>query len=748
MLLTPFLVGAKVEEGSIEGSRRVYSHDSRNAFPQRASGSKALSLRLRERMKSSKVEDIIEQRLDALKDSLGETWSDRGEFEAFFARFKTSIKLDSGQSRLLPTPSVKARAKIILNSKSSGATTALYTFRAFRQAFVKRGLTGLDSELKHAFIGFVTDSRSTEQLLNKQVKVSDLRHPIEWYPATRARRRTIHLHVGPTNSGKTYHALQRLEQAKTGLYAGPLRLLAHEVYTRMNAKGKPCNLITGEEKRIIEGEKNPMISCTVEMTPLHKDLDVAVIDEIQMIGSWDRGWAWTQALLGVQAREVHLCGEERVVPLIRHLTSLMGESLEIHRYARLNPLTVESMSLKGGLHSLKKGDCVVVFSRAGIHAMKKKIESTTGKRCAVVYGSLPPETRAQQARLFNDPDSGYDILVASDAIGMGLNLSIKRIIFETTRKIAGGCDFENLTTSEIKQIAGRAGRYRTASDDTRDTISAASSRGGEVPSQAGSSVSSRPSIGSVTTLEDIDLRVVRKAMGSEADPIPSAGIFAPVAVTRQFVSYFPPNTPFSFVLRRLHEISRVNSLFHLCELDDQLTIADLIEPIKGLSVTDRVVICRAPVDRTADGFPEMVQALAKCIARRKGGALLEIKEIPLELLNRPVVAEKAYLASLETLHKGLSLYLWLSYRFEGVFPSRPLAFQYKGMVENNIDKILSGMYYEPNIRPTGTRKELEEVIKKVRTEYRGAEKQGTHPEAEIPMLLGNEGTQNFMENMS
>ena len=81
-----------------------------------------------------------------------------------------------------------------------------------------------------------------------------------------------------------------------------------------------------------------------------------------------------------------------------------------------------STSLEGDLTKLRKGDCIVTFSRMGIHALKKVIERQTGKRVAVVYGSLPPETRAQQAKLFNDPDNDYDILVASDAIGMGLNL--------------------------------------------------------------------------------------------------------------------------------------------------------------------------------------------------------------------------------------------------------------------------------------------------------------------------------------
>lgn len=257
-----------------------------------------------------------------------------------------------------------------------------------------------------------------------QSKAADLRRPTEWNPKTRTIQRKIHLHVGPTNSGKTYQALKRLQEAKTGLYAGPLRLLAHEVYTRLNDRGKACTLVTGDERRAPVGTdaETNLLSCTVEMVPMQVVMDVAVIDEIQMLAHEDRGWAWTEALMGVQAKELHLCGEERTVPLIRKLAAAMGDTLQIHHYQRLSPLKVMSQSLHGNLNNLQAGDCVVVFSRLGLYAMKEAIERKTSKRCAIVYGGLPPETRSRQAELFNDPDSGYDFLVATDAIGMGLNL--------------------------------------------------------------------------------------------------------------------------------------------------------------------------------------------------------------------------------------------------------------------------------------------------------------------------------------
>ena len=294
--------------------------------------------------------------------------------------------------------------------------------KSLQQAAFFNGESGVATQLKYSYHGLLAGRNISKVDIESQEKLADLRYPVEWYPATRAVQRKIVLHVGPTNSGKTYHALKRLEQADTGIYAGPLRLLAHEVYTRLNAKGKLCDLVTGDERIVQGGDGAQMKSCTVEMVPLNADVDVAVIDEIQMIGNKERGWAWTQALLGLKAKEIHLCGEERSVPLVRELAASMGDDIEIHTYKRLSPLETMSTSLKGRLKSLRKGDCVVAFSRIKIHSIKKAIENATQKRVAVVYGSLPPEIRAQQAKLFNDPNNDYDILVASDAIGMGLNL--------------------------------------------------------------------------------------------------------------------------------------------------------------------------------------------------------------------------------------------------------------------------------------------------------------------------------------
>ncbi|KAM0691694.1 hypothetical protein Q7P36_007893 [Cladosporium allicinum] len=639
--------------------------------------------------------EMLQERLQAAKEDLKnapivehylrerqEKGDNKQNFDKIWKRF-TSVP--SAEAERLETPYFGGGGGS--TRKSSDQLT-----EDLRSVFSKKGQRGLDDRIKYAFYAHVTGERFTESDIKNQKGLADLRYPTEWYPGTRTMHRTIHLHVGPTNSGKTYHALQRLEAATKGVYAGPLRLLAHEVYTRMTAKGKNCALITGEERRVPETETEDGIpsdelltACTVEMVPLNAPLDVAVIDEIQMIGNAERGWAWTQALLGVQAKEVHLCGEERTVPLIKELCASVGEKLVIHKYERLSPLKVAEESLNGKIEDLRKGDCIVSFSVMGIHALRQQIEKATGRKVATVYGSLPPETRAQQARLFNDPDNEYDFLVASDAVGMGLNLAIKRVIFEASNKFDGAAR-RTLSVADIKQIGGRAGRYRTAAQATETTTSE-----GDTATQGASPTTtpSEDSVGIVTTLEKFDFPVVRAAMESEPEPIRTAGIFPPDTVLERFSSYFPPGTPFSYIMTRLHELSLMHKRFHLCGLRDQIWVADLIEPVQGLTIADRSVICSAPASQTdGDLWRELMPAYARIIAEQSGGNLVDITQLPLEVLEAEVSPSREYLRELERLHKGIVTYLWLSYRFAGLFTTRALAFHVKTMVEEKIEEVL------------------------------------------------------------
>ncbi|EFX02895.1 mitochondrial ATP-dependent RNA helicase [Grosmannia clavigera kw1407] len=632
---------------------------------------------------------LVDERMTSVLEELGPWHPEHHEYLSFGLNSQNDVDRQAKLYRAALGQSLRLAAAKGLVSRQDNAL-----FWSLRNAFVRRDAAGLQRELRYGFQSFALRSQQPKAVETLQEGLADFRYPYEWFPATRSMQRTIHLHVGPTNSGKTYQALQALERARTGIYAGPLRLLAHEIYTRMTAKGRACALITGEEQRIPEDGDSFFQSCTVEMTPLNKRVDVAVIDEIQMMADEDRGWAWTQALLGVQAREVHLCGEDRAVDLVRALCARMGDKCVVHRYERLSALQTMSKSLRGDFGNLRKGDAVVSFSRVGLHTLKSGIEKMTGRRCAIVYGSLPPETRAQQAALFNDPDNDYDFLVASDAIGMGLNLEIKRVIFETATK-HDGMSFRHLTVSEIRQIGGRAGRFRTASQAVK-TAAAVASTPATTPATTLAKRWGTP--GYVATLEDEDLSVVQGAFTTNAEPLQWAGIQPPTFAIERFARYFPPETPFSFILQRVRELSRISGRFRLCTPNESLDVADIIQPFP-LSIYDRCVFITAPCALRDPGQKEIIAAMARCVSQMSGGHLLDIPELNLEILDASRddyhLGHQQYLARLEALHKAITLYLWLSYRYVGVFVSQDLAFHVKSLVEDKITEYLENLTFVP-----------------------------------------------------
>jgi ATP-dependent RNA helicase SUPV3L1/SUV3 len=264
--------------------------------------------------------------------------------------------------------------------------------------------------------------------------------------------RKIIYHMGPTNSGKTYHAIEALCQARKGCYLAPLRLLAAELYDTMNSKGVKTSLLTGEEVIDVEGATH--YSSTIEMAKLGEEFSCAVIDEIQMITDKQRGWAWTRALVNLHAYEVHVCGDGSVLELVQQITDLCGDELEVRNYERKTELKVEDRPIT--LAQLQKHDALIVFSRRNALKYKYDLEQV-GFKVSIIYGMLSPEVRREQARKF---DKGItDVIVSTDAISMGMNLPIKRIVFSTLTKFINSQE-SPISVSEIKQIAGRAGRFQ------------------------------------------------------------------------------------------------------------------------------------------------------------------------------------------------------------------------------------------------------------------------------------------------
>ena len=315
------------------------------------------------------------------------------------------------------------------------------------------------------------DEKEAERLILENGMIERIpEDPTKLYPAARLYRRHFVLHIGPTNSGKTYAAMQKLRAAGSGIYLAPLRLLAYEQYETMNRDGYPCSMITGEERIDFPGAD--FQSSTIEMANLTRFYECAVIDECQMIADTERGGSWTAAILGLCAREIHVCLAPEAEKLLIDLIRACKDSFEIVRHERQTELLIDENSFVFP-DSLADGDAVIVFSRANVHAVAAEIRRHH-RECSVIYGALPYDVRHEEARKFQDGET--KIVVATDAIGMGLNLPIRRIVFLEGAKFDGRAKRE-LFPSEVKQIAGRAGRfgiydvgYVTAEEDIKDVI--------------------------------------------------------------------------------------------------------------------------------------------------------------------------------------------------------------------------------------------------------------------------------------
>lgn len=275
-------------------------------------------------------------------------------------------------------------------------------------------------------------------------------NPKNEYREARHLGRKFIIHLGDTNTGKTYNAIQKLKECKNGVYLSPLRILALENFERLNNEGIVCDLQTGEEEIIKEGATHT--SCTIEKLNLKKQYEVAIIDEIQMIDDSQRGAAWSRALLGVRAKEVHICGAMNAKELIIKVLEDCKEDYEIKEYQRRIPLEVENNDFK---HSdIQVGDAIVVFSKKKVLELAEEY-SSRGIKASLIYGDLPSEVRRKQYEQFINKETS--ILISTDAIGMGVNLPIRRIIFLSCRKFDGE-EIRELKSQEVKQIAGRAGR--------------------------------------------------------------------------------------------------------------------------------------------------------------------------------------------------------------------------------------------------------------------------------------------------
>jgi ATP-dependent RNA helicase SUPV3L1/SUV3 len=333
--------------------------------------------------------------------------------------------------------SIERAASKILSAPDDVEARHVFEKASFFSALedARRGLVGLYAELENKRV----DERVEADL--------GLRFYLE---SLTRETRAFEYFAGPTNSGKTHAAIEVLRAAESGAYLAPLRLLALEVHERLGDFGVPASLVTGEERVISPRARH--VSSTVEMVDLKREVDVAVVDETQMLQDEQRGWAWTLAIAGVRAKRIIMCGSEDGLAAAERLAARLGASVTVRRFERKNPLTViDSVALT----ALRPGDAVVAFSRNAVVELQGKIRQS-GHSTAAIYGSLSPAVRRREAERFRS--GAAEVLVATDAIGLGLNLPIRRLIFVALEKF-DGITSRMLTPPEIRQIAGRAGRY-------------------------------------------------------------------------------------------------------------------------------------------------------------------------------------------------------------------------------------------------------------------------------------------------
>lgn len=478
--------------------------------------------------------------------------------------------------------------------------------------------------------------RRKAQVLNQMLSLSDYPQSFEM---ARALGRSIDIFVGPTNSGKSHQAFEALKGAKSGVYLAPLRLLALEGFERLNGMGVHCSLVTGEERNI--DDRAHFVSSTVEMADLNTAVDVAVVDEAQLLSDADRGWAWTNAICGIPAKKLIIITAPEGLEAVKRLCTRLQEPFTVQQFERKNTLKVLNKTV--GLGSIQKGDALIAFSRKEVLALKEKLASS-GRTCSVIYGALAPEVRKAQAQNF--AQGNVDCLIATDAIGMGLNLPIDRIVFSTTQKF-NGMFTDDVPHALVRQIAGRAGRF-------------------------GFSESGR-----VSALEQEDLNYIAQCMQKDVAPFTGALQIAPFDHHIQNIAkVLNEDQVHKILIFFKNHLAKEDPLFCAAKMEGQIEQAQIADRYK-LPLLTRFTYSKVPLDLKSDEHIAVYESWLK--RHHKGQAI-----------GAPAMGMSSgdYLFSHEQHVRLLSAYCWLSYHFEDVFHEREKAQKMRSDLTQSIEVLL------------------------------------------------------------
>jgi ATP-dependent RNA helicase SUPV3L1/SUV3 len=475
------------------------------------------------------------------------------------------------------------------------------------------------------------------------------------FPVARNLRRKLILHIGPTNSGKTYQAMQKLEAADTGYYLAPLRLLALEGYEGLREKGIAASLITGEEQLL--DEEATHISSTIEMLNFDVDVDVCVIDEVQMIDDRDRGWAWANAIIGAPAKEIIMTGSLNAKEAIIALAQYLGEELEIIEFERKNPLTL--LETYTHVKDVEAGTAIIAFSRKDVLKLKQNFARFF--TVSVVYGNLSPEVRREEARRFREQET--QILVATDAIAMGMNLPIKTILFSKADKF-DGVSQRDLFPSEVHQISGRAGRFGLKEEGFVGALSP------EV----------LQTVTKVYNKADRQISVPFKVMAN-LEHIKLVSSILEENSLQEILKFFAQNMEFS-------------GPFRATNLEDMMLAAEIVDNY-DLDIAMKYHLACAPLTLKS---PYIISAFEAYIMALE-------KKIPVPYITPKLIGSYAAttdeLLRAEDMVKEISLYLWLSYRFKEYFLDVERARQSRGILNRFIEESLQQSHFVPRCRMCG-----------------------------------------------
>jgi ATP-dependent RNA helicase SUPV3L1/SUV3 len=442
------------------------------------------------------------------------------------------------------------------------------------------------------------------------------------FPVARSLNRRFLFLAGPTNSGKTYEALKLAGEAETAEILSPLRLLALEHYERMSEEGLAAGMVTGEERVLPDDATH--IARTIETLDLHRVVDVCVIDEVQMLGDPSRGWAWTQAMIGAPAKLVVLTGAPEAIPLVEHLLAMTGEPLEVKILKRKGKLRVEGVP--ANLNKLSRGDAVVAFTRRDVHDLRTRLVSA-GRTVATVYGALGPEVRRAEAARFRNGEA--EILVATDAIGMGLNIGpLRRVVFSTLRKFDGVRE-RQLTAMEIKQIAGRAGRFGHHDEGL---------------------VTALPDAGAYAQVET----VIGNALKGDAAKLRGKAYVRPNHETVLSASEVLQTDRLGRILRHLNDtLVAGHPDLRMADMEEMIELATLLDTV-DMPILDRLSYAMAPVDGREQLAVELLLDWARQHALHGR-------------VHAPDFGVNTDLLKLEARVKIATSWLWLGQRYPDVF---------------------------------------------------------------------------------